>query len=196
MSIGYRVMYLLRFTPWDRVLPDELVDIIAGPNALPPGRALDMGSGKGRKAIYMARHSWQVTGVENVPRALEEARRLAVAADVMVDFRQGDVTRLEDLHLEPRYTLVFDFGCYHGLNGRQRDAYGRGVNSVAAPSATLLVMGFTKALPPVPSGISEADLREHLGEGWKLQWTHPVGGGAGTQAMSLAAAAWFCLKRA
>lgn len=194
MSIGYRLMYRLGFTPWDRVLPAELVDIVTRPKALPPGRALDMGSGKGGKAVYMAQHGWQVTAVENVPAALEEARRRAARAGVTVDFRHGDVTRLDELHLEPGYSLIFDFGCYHGLNRAQRDAYGKGANSVAAADATFLVMGFTRALPPIPSGISEADLLEHLDDGWKLQWTHAVGG-AGTQAMSLAEAAWFCLKR-
>lgn len=193
MSIAYRLMYLLGFTPWDRVLPGELVDIIAGPSALPPGRALDMGSGKGRKAIYMAQHGWQVTGVEDVPRALEESRRLAAAAGVVVDFREGDVTRLTELQIDSGCSLVFDFGCYHGLNRAQRDAYGRGVNSLTATGATLLLMGFTRALPPVPSGVSVGDLAEHLGPSWQLQWTHAVD--SGTSAMSRAHAAWFCLKR-
>ena len=187
-------MYRFGFTPWDNVLPRELVDLITGPHALPAGRVLDMGSGKAGKAIFMAQHGWQVTAVENVPRAMAEARRRAGAAGVQVDFRLGDVTKLEDLHLELGYSLVFDFGCYHGLNRVQRDAYGKGVNAVAAPAATLLLMGFTKAMPPVPSGVNEADLAEHLGPGWTLQWSRPASL-AGTPAMARAQAAWFCLKR-
>jgi hypothetical protein len=98
------------------------------------------------------------------------------------------------LNLTPGYSLVFDFGCYHGLNRKQRDAYGQGVNSLAARGATLLLMGFTRAMPPVPVGVSEADLASHLGSSWKLSWTHPVASG-GTSAMNRAAAAWFCLVR-
>ena len=56
-------------------------------------------------------------------------------------------------------------------------------------------MGFTKAIPPVPSGVSAADLAEHLGNGWKLEWTHSVSSG-GTSAMNRGAAAWFSLRRA
>lgn len=55
-------------------------------------------------------------------------------------------------------------------------------------------MGFTKAIPPIPSGMSESDLLAHLNDGWKLQWTHPATG-TGTPAMSRAEAAWFCLKK-
>lgn len=186
-------MYRLGFTPWDRVLPAELAEVITGPNALSPGRALDMGSGKGGKAIFMAQHGWQVTAIENVPRAVDEARRRSSQAGVTIDLREGDVTRLEALDLTPGYSFVFDFGCYHGLNTKGRDAYGRGVNRVVESGATLLLMGFTKAMPPVPSGVNAGDLAAHLGSDWQLQWTHPAATG-GTSAMNRAMAAWFCLK--
>ena len=191
MSILYRLMYRLGVTPWDRVLPAELTEIIG---ELPPGRALDLGSGKGAKAVYMAQHGWKVTAVENVPSAMAAARRRAEEAGVVIDFRQGDVTRLASLGLSPGYSLVFDFGCYHGLNSKQRDLYGEGVNVLAAAGATLLLMGFVRAIPPIPSGVSETDLLEHLGSAWKMRWTHPVASG-GTTAMNRASAAWFCLVR-
>ena len=193
VSIVYRLLYRVGFTPWDSVLPPELTEMITGPDALPTGRALDLGSGKGGKAIYMASHGWQVTAVENVSAAMLEARRRADRAGVRIDFREGDVTRLRDLSLEPGYTFVFDFGCYHGLNPSQRDAYARGVGAIAASGATLLLMGFTRPMPPVLRGVTEADLTQRLGEGWRKQWTHPVS--TATSAMNRAAAAWFCFRR-
>jgi SAM-dependent methyltransferase len=194
MSTLYRLMYLLGFTPWDGVRPDELREVIEGPSSLPPGRALDLGAGKGTKAIYMAEHGWKVTAVENVPRALSQARKRADEAHVTVDFRLGDVTRLSELGLEREYTLLFDFGCFHGLNPAQRDAYARGVNSIAAPGALLLMMAFTRALPPVPSGVSEPELMERFGGDWKFLWSHPDRS-AGTSAMNRAGASWFALSR-
>lgn len=194
MGIAYRVMYAIGFTPWDGVRPNELKQVIEGPDALPKGRALDLGSGKGTKAIYMAAHGWEVTGVEMVPRALREARKRAMAAGVEVDFRLGDVTRLSDLGLTPGYTLVFDFGCYHGLRSDQRARYAEGVTALAGPGATLLMMAFTKALPPVPSGVSDSELRERFGPAWDLSWSRPSAD-AGTPAMMRAAAAWFCLNK-
>jgi len=189
----YRLMYRFGFTPWDRVLPAELAGIITGPAALPPGRALDLGSGLGTKAIFMASHGWRVTAVEAVPQALGESRRRAAKAGVNVEFRQGDVTRLADLRLEPGYTLIFDFGCYHGLNRKQRDAYAGGVDALAADGATLLMMGFSKALPPVMTAVTAPDLLDRF-EKWKLAWSHPDNS-QGTTAMTRAAATWFCLIR-
>jgi SAM-dependent methyltransferase len=190
----YRLMYRVGFAPWDRVLPVELANTITGPDALPPARALDMGSGMGTKAIFMATHGWKVTGVEAVPRAVAEARRRAANAGVKIDFRQGDVTRLDELNLEPGYSLIFDFGCYHGLNSGQRDAYVRGLEGVAAHDARLLLMGFGKASPPVMTAVTESDLTSHFGFRWKLAWSRPDTS-LGTSAMKRSAASWFCLVR-
>ncbi len=194
MGIAYRLMYAVGFAPWDRVMPIELKQAMDGPEALPKGRVLDLGSGKGTKAIYMAAHGWTVTAVEAVPRALKEARRRAQAAGATVDFRLGDVTRLADLGLEPGYTLLFDFGCYHGLNGAERARYAEGVTPLAASGATLLMMAFTRALPPVPSGVSESELRERFGPAWQLVSSKPSSE-AGTPAMMRASASWFRLTK-
>lgn len=192
MGIAYRLMYAIGFTPWDRVMPTELKQIMEGPEALPKGRALDVGCGKGTKAIYMAAHGWQVTGVDLIPKALREARKRAVAARVEVDFRLGDVTRLGDLGLTPGYSLVFDFGCYHGLKSEQRDRYVEGVTALAAPGATLLMMAFTKAPPPFPSGVSESELRERLGAAWDLARNEPS---VDRDTPAMIQAAWFRLTK-
>ena len=194
MSLLFRLMYLFGFTPWDQVLPDELREVIEGPTALPPGRALELGSGQGGKAIYMAGHGWKVTAVENIPRALAQARKRAEAAHVDVDFRRGDVTRLSELGLDPGYNLLFDFGCFHGLNESQRDAYARGVTPLAAPGARLLMMAFSKPIRPVTLAVTEAELVQRFGAAWTLSWSHPDPSGA-TSAMQRAAPYWFCLAR-
>lgn len=187
-------MYRFGFHPWDRMMPEELTSIITGPTALPPGRVLDMGSGLGTKAIFMASHGWQVTAVEAVPRALDEARKRASQAGVQIDFRRGDVTRLDALQLQPGYKLVFDFGCFHGLSGRGRDAYAHGVGAVTRPGATLLMMAFLRPVPPIMTGVTEAELLQRF-TGWKLAWAHSTGADVASTAARRGAAGWFCLVK-
>jgi SAM-dependent methyltransferase len=194
MSWAYRLMYAIGFAPWDRGIPAELEQVVNGPEVLAPGRAFDLGSGLGRKTIFLASNGWEVSGVEMVPRAVATARRRATEQGVRVDFRVGDVTRLETVGLTPGYDLLFDYGCYHGLNERQREQYSAGLSSLAAPSATLLVMGFRNALPPVPKGVSAAELLERF-PGWHLVWERPATTTV-TAAMRRADAAWFRLSRA
>ena len=83
----YRTAYLLHINVWDRTLPPPgLVELIEGPSRLPPRRALDLGCGTGTETIYLARHGWDATGVDLVPRALAIARRRAARAGVSPGF--------------------------------------------------------------------------------------------------------------
>src|SRR5438034_5336187 len=79
----YRAAYRLGLRVWERAVPPSgLVDLVEGPSALPPGRALDLGCGTGTDSVYLALHGWDVTGVDMVPKALAAARRRAVVAGV------------------------------------------------------------------------------------------------------------------
>jgi SAM-dependent methyltransferase len=49
---------------------------------LAPGRALDLGAGEGRNAIWLAERGWQVTAVDFSAVALAKAEQLAARRDV------------------------------------------------------------------------------------------------------------------
>src|SRR5436190_14432172 len=116
MSLVYRLLYLVGFTPWDSgKVPDELIQLVEGDEALTPGRALDIGCGTGTQSVYLAGKGWEVTGIDAVEKPLRQARARATAADVSVQWVRADVTRLPELGLAPGYTLFFDRGCFHGL---------------------------------------------------------------------------------
>lgn len=95
----------------DRYAESELV-WSAGPNQfLPPlvesmtrGRALDIACGEGRNAIWLARHGWDVTGVDFSPVGIEKAANLA--GDTTVDWVVADVVGYEP---EGSFDLVMIF---------------------------------------------------------------------------------------
>jgi len=51
---------------------------------LPSGRALDIASGEGRNAVFLAQHGWQVTGIERSAAGIEKAAALAATRGVRV----------------------------------------------------------------------------------------------------------------
>ena len=53
------------------------------------GTALDIGCGSGDSSIYLARHGWQVTGVDFVSAALAKAPKKADGQRVAIDFVQA-----------------------------------------------------------------------------------------------------------
>ena len=168
----YRAFYGLGLRIWERrVPPVELVELVEGPGARPPGRALDIGCGTGTDSVYLATHGWAVTGVDMVPRALAAARRRAAGAGVSPRYVQGDATRLPQLGIGDGYTLLLDFGCYHTLPADLRDPYVESVSGVAAPGATMLLFGFGRppALAPMHSGVTPDEIRDRFGRrGWEL----------------------------
>jgi SAM-dependent methyltransferase len=62
-------------------------------HSVPPrGRALDLGCGEGRNAIWLAKLGWVVTAVDYSEVAVERARQLAAAQHVAVEWVEADVT--------------------------------------------------------------------------------------------------------
>jgi SAM-dependent methyltransferase len=115
----------------NRFVVEELADLV-------PGRALDLGTGEGRNAIWLAERGWQVTAVDFSAVGLAKAAKLAekrgvtgvqwVEADLRV-YRPGpaayDLVLIAYIHLPPD-----EFG-----------ALLRTAASALVPGGTLLLVG-------------------------------------------------------
>jgi SAM-dependent methyltransferase len=113
-------------------LVDEVTD-------LTPGRALDVGSGEGADAIWLAEHGWQVSAVDFSAVALDRAAGHAAAAEVAdrITWRQSDVTT------EAPPAAAFDLVSAHFMHlpgDQRRVLFGR-LAAAVAPGGTLLVVG-------------------------------------------------------
>src|SRR5260370_35019889 len=93
----------------------------------------------------MARHGWDATGIDFVPRVVTVAKRKAAEAQVSPRLMVGDVTRLTELGIGTDYSLLLDLGCFHSIPDAGRDAYVRGVTALARAGAILLIFGFVRA---------------------------------------------------
>jgi ubiquinone/menaquinone biosynthesis C-methylase UbiE len=93
--LPYGLMYRLGFAPWERRdVADSWAPLLEGPDAPAPGRALDVGCGSGRDAVYLAKRDWRVTAVDSVDKALASAKQRAAEAGVEVQWVTGDVAEL------------------------------------------------------------------------------------------------------
>jgi SAM-dependent methyltransferase len=177
MSVGYRILYGLGLTPWEEIAAvPALAERISGlfdreeAGREPPyGPALDLGCGSGIWAAKLAARGWQVTGIDNVPKALRRARERARQAGVEVRLIQSDVTKLGATGVGSGFPFLLDFGLFHDeLTDEQREAMGREVSAVAAPGATLLMMAWAPGRRgPLPRGASRSDIEAAYPE-WKV----------------------------
>jgi SAM-dependent methyltransferase len=102
-----------------------------------PGRALDLGSGDGRNAVWLASHGWRVTAVDFSPVALERGRTLATACGVGVDWELADL--LEWVPPAGAFELVALF-FIHLPPDERHVVYTRAAAAVT-PGGTLLIVG-------------------------------------------------------
>ncbi|MEE2053641.1 class I SAM-dependent methyltransferase [Nocardiopsis tropica] len=166
----YAWMYRLGLTPWERygaaggTQLGPLLDREARERPTGPGRALDIGCGRGQFTPELARRGWEAVGVDIVPAAIAAARRKGPAD---VSYAVGDATALEKAGLGV-FDLFLDVGCFQGLDPDQRAAEGRGVTALAAPGATLLLLAFGPSrYSRLVEGVSRADV-EAAFPGWEL----------------------------
>jgi 2-polyprenyl-3-methyl-5-hydroxy-6-metoxy-1,4-benzoquinol methylase len=125
--------------PIESTEPDPtLVDEIG---SLRPGRALDLGAGDGRNAIWLAERGWKVTAVDFSQVALERGRSRAEAGGVTVDWQLADL--LEWSPEARAYDLVTLF-FIHLPRTERRGVYARAADAVA-PGGTLLIVAHDRA---------------------------------------------------
>ena len=134
----FDVLYRIGRPVWDTPTPDELRAAIEGENALPPGRALDLGCGTSTNVIYLARHGWDATGVDFSAKAIRLATQKAEGVPGAT-FVVADVTELAKSGISGPFDLAVDNGCYHTLAADQKSAYVREVAAVMKPGAPLMM---------------------------------------------------------
>lgn len=182
--IFFGLAYLLGFQPWDSgVPPPELKELVEAPDALKPGRALDLGCGTGTNSRYLSDNGWDVTGIDFVPRAIAAAGRKAPHARLVV----GDVTRLGDAGVSGPFDLTLDLGCFHSLPDERRDAYVTEVARVAAPGATHLMFAFGEKQRGTPVA-TEVEIRRRFTGPFEIVEVRP---GA-----AFARQTWYRMRRA
>ena len=135
---------------------------------LKPGRVLDIASGVGRHAIFLAEHGWQVTAVDSSRVGIEILRQNAREAGVAVEARVADLESGE-FHIEPgTYDLICVF--YY----LQRDLFSpirAGVKPGGAVVAAIhLNDGKPDAKPANPAFLLEPGELKQLLAGWEITY--------------------------
>ena len=189
----FRQAYERGDPPWDtNVAPPELVGVVEGPRALKAGRALDLGCGTGTNSLYLARHGWDVTGIDFVTTAIELAREKQRHAGILAGkarFQVGNVTNLDALELEPGYTLLFDLGCLHGIDMPGRARYAQSVTRLTAPGALFLLYGLMPNQLIIGNGLTYDGVRALFEPAFTLERS------VESFAFPSLPAAWYWLRR-
>ncbi|MFI8216670.1 class I SAM-dependent methyltransferase [Streptomyces sp. NPDC085932] len=138
-----------------------------------PGRALDLGCGPGRNALYLAARGFEVDAVDLSPAALDWARDRARETGVeSVRFHRGDAFALAGAELTGPYDLVYDSGCFHHLPPHRRISYLALLEQLLAPGGLFGLTCFAAGPGGMGSEVPDADFyREGAGLRGGLAYT-------------------------
>lgn len=150
------------FVEW----PDASLAGWLSDSLIQPGKALDLGCGTGRNAIFLARQGFVAEGVDYSDTAIEWASERVADAGVSVQLHRKSMF---DLDLEPgSYDLVYDSGCFHHLAPHRRRTYVDLVTKALKPGGWF---GLTCFRPEGGSGLSDQEVYERRTLGGGLGYT-------------------------
>ncbi len=69
--------------------------LLSGSWPIPRGRALDIATGKGRNAIFLAEQGFDVVAIDVSPVALDEARKRAAGKSLSISWQRADLEQIE-----------------------------------------------------------------------------------------------------
>ena len=141
--------------PFFVTAPDESLAGWVDDQLVRPGKAIDLGCGAARNAIFLARRGFSVEAVDYSQIAIDWARERVDAAGADVVLRCQAVF---DLDLTPGgYDLVYDSGCFHHIAPHRRQRYVELVATALKPEGWF---GLTCFRPEGGSGYSDEQVYE------------------------------------
>lgn len=146
--------------------PDESLAGWVRDGLIRAGRAIDLGCGHGRNAVFLASHGFSVEAVDYSQAAIDWARERVKETGTKVQLRHQSVF---DLDLEAgSCDLVYDSGCFHHLPPHRRRPYVELVVNALKPGGWF---GLTCFRPEGGSGYSDEEVYGHRSLGGGLGYS-------------------------
>lgn len=147
--------------PWDLGYPQPAFQALIQSGEIKPGRALDIGCGRGENAIMLAMNGCEVTGIDLAKEAVSEAKAKAIERHVKINFAVGNVLQMDQLFKEGEFDIIIDSGLFHVMTDEERPVFARQVHRALKEGGKYFMLCFSdKELGEyeLPRRVSKADI--------------------------------------
>ena len=124
----------------------KLVELVIDGSIKRGSKVLDIGSGPGNEAIFLAKQGMVVTGLDLNPDAISLAKKLAELQAVEVEFVQGDA--LETPFKKEVFDVVNDTFVFHHFSKNIRSQYAKEIYRLLKPGGIFVIRGFSNKMTP------------------------------------------------
>ncbi len=151
----YREMSLEQI-PWNRSEPPQILVEAVESGKIEPCKTVDLGCGAGNYSIWLAKHGFDVTGIDISEKAVQHARQAAEKANAKCTFYVWDI--LGDLsEFKSSFDFALDWELLHHIFPEDRPKYVKNVHDILEPNGRYFSLGFSES---DPSFGGEGKLRE------------------------------------
>lgn len=146
--------------PWDVGHPQPAFQALIKGGEIKPGRALDIGCGRGENAIMLAMSGFDVTGIDLIEDAISDAKAKAIERHIKVSFVAGDVLHMDRLFMKGEFDIVIDSGLFHVMTDEERPVFVRQVHRVLKAGGKYFMLCFSDKEPEGygPRRVSKAEI--------------------------------------
>ena len=159
--------------PWDIGRPQkEFVKLEKAGEIV--GSVLDVGSGTGENALFLAAQGHEVWGVDFSPIAITRAQDKATERNLNVTFLTQNVL---DLHTLGRtFDTIIDSGLFHVLSDEERFPFVTSLASVLCRYGTYFMLCFSELEPGSygPRRVTQAEIRNAFSRTWHINYIRPA----------------------
>ncbi|RXA17270.1 class I SAM-dependent methyltransferase [Methanosarcina sp. MSH10X1] len=147
--------------PWDLNHPQPVFQALIQNGEIKPGRALDIGCGRGENAIMLAINGCDVTGIDLAEEAVSDAKVKAIERHAEVSFAIGNVLQMDRLLEENKFDIVIDSGLFHVIRDEDRPIFTQQIHRVLKDGGKYFMLCFSDKEPgeyELPRRASKAEI--------------------------------------
>jgi SAM-dependent methyltransferase len=132
---------------------------------------LDVGCGTGELPLFLARHGYDVLGIDLSPLAIQQAKEKAYFRRIAAQFLVWDAINLSGLR---KYNLTFrtvvDSGMFHIFSEPERNQFIAGLGEIVPSGGLYCVLGDARRDKRSIYGITPGEIRQRFGRagGWEI----------------------------
>ena len=148
---------------------EDLLDFALARNLGTGNRAIDLGCGEGRNAIWLAKNGFDVTAVDFAQPALNELKKSIIGTQLEPHITIQNVDLTEKLPFaDNSFDLILDVTADTSLNRSQLELFAAETSRIAKPNALLICCaiapddGVLAALNPTGGSVTTAGLTDYF----------------------------------
>jgi ubiquinone/menaquinone biosynthesis C-methylase UbiE len=159
--------YPLETLPWELGRPRKVLVELVEKRLIRKGKALDICCGTGTNALYLTKKGFQVTGIDISSKAIEYAKEKARKAHARIQFQVQNFLNLPFSGEE--FDFVFDMGCFHRVQVRDRSTFITGVHRILKTNGSYLMICFSDKNGPAWNHFAKEQIIQLFSDHFKIQ---------------------------